>query len=139
MLNILSFIVSFFFFFSFYFWLYVFSFFVKLKESICMWAYCWVFFSIPFTGLSIYVPIHFFLFCFCQYYSVVQLNVWYGNSTRSSFLVKNCFLLSCAFCFSMWNWELLFECLWRTVLESWWSLEHGWSLNILRSSSIAFM
>jgi hypothetical protein len=26
------------------------------------------------------------------------------------------------FCFFIWNWVLLFPCLWRAVLKFWWGL-----------------
>jgi hypothetical protein len=109
---------------------------------LCFWLLCWrsrlhkcvgffffrIFNYIPLVNVSVSVPIPvgFFKNHYC---SEVQFEVKDGVPLRSSFIVKNCFLYPRFFCFSTWNWELLFPCLWRRVLESWWGLH--WICRLL--------
>lgn len=58
---------------------------------------------------------------FYHYCFVVQLEFRDGDFPGSSFIIENCFEHPGGF-LSMWSWELLFLCLWRTVLEFWWGL-----------------
>jgi hypothetical protein len=74
----------------------LFGFFIKNQISIRVWAYFWVFNSIPLITVSVSVPIPysylvvvvviwlfcFYLFvCFYHYCSVVQLDLWDVNSS----------------------------------------------------------
>jgi hypothetical protein len=69
--------------------LYGFGFFFKDQVTLGVWGYFWVFNSIPLIYLSVSVPIP----CsFYHYFSIVQLEVRVGNSSKSSFIVENYFL-----------------------------------------------
>ena len=64
-----------------------------------------------------------------QYYvgfiiiAVIQLGFIHSDSSRSSCTIKDCFSYPVwVFCFSIWNWELFFPCLWRILYEFWWGL-----------------
>jgi hypothetical protein len=72
---------------SFFHWM-VFSSFVKSQVTIGVWVHFWVFNSIP----LIYPPVTVLVPCsFCHNFSVVQLQVRDGDSTRGSFTVENSF------------------------------------------------
>ena len=72
--------------------------------------------SIFLINLPVSVPIP----CnFYHYFSVAHLEVRKGDYLRSSLIV---FKIMIFFIFSIWNWELVFPCLWRVVLGFWWGL-----------------
>ena len=56
---------------------------------------------------------------FNYYSSVIQLEIKDGNTSSSSFFIWNCFTYPKFFVFHffIWNWELFFQHLWRTMLE----------------------
>jgi hypothetical protein len=61
---------------------------VKNQVTIGVWVDFWVFNSIPLIHMPVTVPIS----CsFCHNCSVVQLQVRYGDSPRSSLIVENSF------------------------------------------------
>ena len=68
--------------------LYNFSSFVENQVFIGLWINIWVFDSIPFVNVSVFVPIP---SCFHYCSSIIGLDVRYGDASRSSFLVQNCF------------------------------------------------
>jgi hypothetical protein len=62
--------------------------FVKDRVTIGVWVHLWVFNSIPFSYLSVAVPVP------CSFYhncSVVHHEVRHGDSTRGSFIVESSF------------------------------------------------
>jgi hypothetical protein len=65
-----------------------FSSFVKDQVTIGVWVHFWVFNSIPFIYLSVTIQVP---SSFYHNYSVVQLEVREGDSTRSSFIVEKSF------------------------------------------------
>jgi hypothetical protein len=56
-----------------------------------VWVYFWVFESIPLINPSVFIPIP-YSFYYC--YSVVQLEIRAGDTSRSSFIVQDCFCYS---------------------------------------------
>ena len=92
-------------------------FFVKNEVYLGVWVYFGVFNSIPLINLSVSIcmPCTFYYYCF-----LVQLDIRYNDTSRSSFIVQGCFRYR--FFPYKWSWELLFPCLWRIVSEFWWKL-----------------
>jgi hypothetical protein len=84
--------------------------------------------------MSVFVPL---LCCFYYYCSIVKLEVRDDDSSRSSFIVHNCFgyplfcLSVCFVCFSIWSWEFCFLYLWR-MMEFWWELNWIYRLLLIR-------
>jgi hypothetical protein len=74
---------------AFFFLLYGFAFFIKNQVSIGMWIYFWVFNSDLFDQQDCCCTNTMQLFN--HYCSVVKLEVRDGDSSRSSFIVWNCF------------------------------------------------
>jgi hypothetical protein len=99
---------------TFSFSLHILGFFLKYQVCISVWVYFLIFSSISLIDLSVSMPVPCSFYHYC---SVIQLEVRNGDSPRSSFIVKNCFHYPGFF--SIWNWEFLFACLWRCVLEFW--------------------
>jgi hypothetical protein len=56
--------------------------------TIGVWVYFWVFSSVPLIYLSVSVPIPCGFYHYCL---VVELEVRHGDSTRSSFIVEDCY------------------------------------------------
>ena len=73
---------------TFFFLLYIFDIFVKNQVLIGVQIYVNVFDSIPLVHVSVFMPI----LNFSHYYSsIVELEVRDGDTSRSSFLVQDCF------------------------------------------------
>ena len=85
---------------SFFFPVYNFSFFVKNQVFICVWMFVRVFNSIPLIHMIVFMPIP---SCFYYYSSIVELEVSYGDASRSSFILQDCFGYTGCFIFP---WEL---------------------------------
>jgi hypothetical protein len=74
----------------------IFGVFVKDQVTVSVWFYFWVFNSIAMINLSVSVQI----LCSCYHYcSVVKLEVRDGDSSKCSFIVKNCFVCFLGFFF----------------------------------------
>jgi hypothetical protein len=71
-----------------FFPLYIFGIFVKIKVTVSVWFYFWVFNSIPSINMSVSVLIPYSFYHYC---SIVKLEVRDGDSHSLSFIVKNCF------------------------------------------------
>ena len=67
--------------------LYGLGFFVKNQVSIGVWVYIWVFYSLPLISLSVFMLIPYGFYYYC---SIVQLDMWDGNTSRSPFIVQDC-------------------------------------------------
>jgi hypothetical protein len=104
--------------------LYGFGFFCKRSRSTGVWVYFWTFDSIPLIDLSNSVPMS----CsFYHYSSVIQLEARDVIPLEVLLLLR--IVLAILIClFSIWNWELLFPCLWRIVLDFWW--EFHWMYRL---------
>jgi hypothetical protein len=76
---------------AFFFPLFGFGLIVKDQLSIGVRVYFWVFNSVPLIDLSALMPVS------CSFYyhsSVLQLEVRFGDSSRNSFIVQDCFSYS---------------------------------------------
>ena len=103
-----------------------FSSFVKDQVTTGMWVHFWVFNPIPLIYLPVIVTVP------CSFYpncSVVQLEVWDGDSARSSFTVENSFCYPMFFCYYRWICKFLLLIRWRIELEFWWGLH--WICRLL--------
>ena len=111
--------------------LYGFGFFVKNQVSIGMLVYIWSLDFILLTSMSVSVPL---TSNFHHYCSVVQLEgiiVLQRQFIWKFFYCSGLFWLSWVF-FSIWSWELLFQCLLKGVLRFWWRLHLIWRLLLVR-------
>jgi hypothetical protein len=73
----------------------------------------------------------------CEYYAVFIIialyhNLWSGMVIPLNILLLIRIILIFCFFFSIWSWELLFQCLQKNVLEYWWGLHWICRLLLLR-------
>ena len=73
---------------AFFFTLYNFSFFVKNQELLGVWINIRIFDLIPLFNLSVFMPVP---SCFQYCSSVIEFDVRDGDTSRSSFIVQDCF------------------------------------------------
>ena len=112
---------------SFFFPLYGLGYFIKNHLSMYVCIFFWVVDSIPLINMNLSVII---LCSFYYYCSVVQLEVWVGDFSWNFFLVQDCFDYPGFFlCFSIWNWELLFQGVYKILLEFWWGCSNQIALG----------
>jgi hypothetical protein len=86
-----------------------------------VWVYFWVFDSIPLIDMPISLPIPFVFYC---YYLVVHVEVRVSDSSRSSFIVENCFGYPEFLSFFFFSYEVG-NCSFHVCEELCWNLDEN--------------